>query len=98
MLNSIIYNYNYYFIIINFSNVKKTIQKCSLKNNKNNYIIDSLTDDQLLELANYYITTDESLDRFMFKSLINQNEDNNLLSEKINKIKDKIEFYNLNKT
>ena len=48
--------------------MSREAKKLLSKSKKANIVIDSLTDDQLFELANKYITTDESLDQFKFKN------------------------------
>ncbi len=56
------------------------------------FMIDSLSDEQILELANHYITTDESLDNFQsmnFKML-----KNNQNIEKVTNMKARIDSIN----
>lgn len=53
------------------------------------FMIDSLSDEQLLELANHYITTDESLDNFQ-NVYFSKNKES-LIKEKALNMKSKIE-------
>lgn len=52
------------------------------------FILDSLSDEQLLELANLYITTDESLERFQSKIFYNLNP--SIEYKKVENIKTKL--------
>ena len=52
-------------------------------------MIDSMSDEQLLELANHYITTDESLDKFQSVNFAKNKE--KLQEEKVLNMKSKIE-------
>lgn len=52
------------------------------------FILDSLSDEQLLELANLYITTDESLERFQSKIFYNLNP--SIEFKKVENIKTKL--------
>lgn len=63
---------------------------------KGYYMIDSLTDDQLLELANQYLITDESVKEFKLKFLNkNNNRENSKIKEdKIESLEKKIMFFN----
>lgn len=68
-----------------------------LPNNNNKskpgyYMIDSLSDEQLLELANHYITTDESLDNF--QNIQYNKSKENLQQQKVINMKAKIETLN----
>lgn len=53
-------------------------------------MIDSLSDEQLLEIANYYITTDESLDKFQSKAF--KKHQNSATNNKLNSMKAKLEL------
>ena len=74
------------------SKTKKSINTIPTGNTKQlkkgYYVIDSLSDEQLLELANHYITTDESLEKFQSK--IFGKYQTKFYKEKIKNMKSKI--------